>query len=182
MSAAVINPLHVCDDFVDAANDDYDGISEFDLTTVQSYIDGLITATGYTYKFYKNYSDFLQEVDAAGNSLAITNITNYRNIGYPNTQTIWVRLEDASTNDCVGSTNFQLIVDPKPNIDTNVDMEDDAYICTNEPNIYQTITAGLPNGANPADYTYTWYKDGNLLTDENNATLITNQMVFIKLK
>jgi gliding motility-associated-like protein len=175
LSAAVIAPLHVCDDYIDAANDDYDSISEFDLTTVQSYIDGLITATGYTYKFYKNYNDFLQEVDATGNSLAITNITNYRNIGYPNTQTIWVRLEDASTNDCVGSTNFQLIVDPKPAIDTNVDKEDDVYICTNEPNIYQTITAGLPNGANPADYTYKWYKDGVLLTAETNATLVTNQ-------
>jgi gliding motility-associated-like protein len=175
LSAAAIAPLHVCDDYVDAANDDYDGISTFDLTSVQTYIDGLISATGYTYKFYKNYADFLQEVDAAGNSLAITNITNYRNIGYPNTQNIWVRLEDASTNDCVGSTNFQLVVDPKPAIDTNTDGSDDVHICTNEPNVYQTLTAGLPNGANPADYTYKWYKGGVLLPAETASTLTTNQ-------
>ena len=175
LNAAVIDPLHVCDDYVDAANDDYDGISTFDFTTVQTYIDGLISTTGYTYKFYKNYADFLQEVDAAGNSLAIANITNYRNIGYPNTQNIWVRLEDARTNDCVGSTNFQLVVNPTPVIDTNIDSADDVHICTNEPNIYQTLTSGLPSTANTSDYSYKWYKNDELLPTETNSTLVTNQ-------
>lgn len=175
LSAAAIAPLHVCDDFVDPVNDDYDGISSFGFTSVQTYIDGLISSTGYTYSFYKNYADFLQEVDANGNSLAITNSTNYRNIGYPNTQTIWVRLEDTSTNDCVGNTSFQLVVDPRPAIDTNADNQDDVHICTNEPGIYQTLTAGLPAGANPADYNYRWYKNTILLPGETASTLTTNE-------
>ncbi len=176
LNNANIQPLTACDDYLDAINDDYDRISSFDFSSVVTYINGLLPAPNYTYKFYKNRADFLQENDVNGNSLAIpdSEVTNYRNIGYPETQTIWVRLEDSNTNDCVGSTSFTLIVEPKPNIDINDDHEDDVHICTNDSSIYQYLHSGLPNGANTSDYTFEWKKD-NVLLSETGPILQTNE-------
>jgi hypothetical protein len=36
----------------------------------------------------------------------ITNISNYRNIGYPNTQNIWVRVDSDVDNACYGLGPF----------------------------------------------------------------------------
>ncbi|WP_136667086.1 T9SS type B sorting domain-containing protein [Flavobacterium sp. H122] len=159
-----IPELHQCDDYIDNINNDYDGISSFDLTPVKSIIDGLLPSTNYTYNFYKNYNDFLQETDVNGNSLAITNITDYRNTGYPDLQIIWVRLEDSNTNDCVGSTSFKLVVEARPNIDTNTSGDSNTHICSDDPSVYQTLTSGLPANENPNDYTYEWSKNGTPLS------------------
>jgi len=95
--------LFVCDDYVDATNDDRDGVSVFNLTSVSTAIQGILPASGnYSIKYYRNESDALAETDASGNSLAIANISNYRNIGYPNIQDIWVRVESNADNACYG--------------------------------------------------------------------------------
>ena len=95
--------LFVCDDFIDAVNDDRDGISSFNFTSVTNAIQAqLPTSTAYTIKYYRNEADALAEFDASGTSLAITDTTNYRNIGYPNTQQIWVRVDSNLDNACYG--------------------------------------------------------------------------------
>lgn len=117
-SSVVIADFVKCDDFVDTINDDHDGIASFDFSSVTTQILNALPATSgpYTLNYYKNEADFLSETDTSGNSLAIpaTQITNYRNIGYPNQQEIWARVESASTNDCFGFRKFNLIVEALP--------------------------------------------------------------------
>ena len=95
--------FYVCDDYLDATNDDRDGISVFNFSSVSTAIQAILPVSGnYSIKYYRNEDDALAETDAAGNSLAITNISNYRNIGYPNVQDIWVRVESNVDNACYG--------------------------------------------------------------------------------
>lgn len=95
--------LFVCDDYIDAVNDDRDGIASFNFSSVTTAIQAELPAsTAYTIKYYRNEADALAEFDTSGTSLAITDSTNYRNIGYPNTQQIWVRVDSNLDNACYG--------------------------------------------------------------------------------
>jgi gliding motility-associated-like protein len=95
--------FYVCDDYLDATNDDRDGISSFNFSTVTTAIQAILPVSGnYSIKYYRNEADALLETDISGNSLEITNISNYRNIGYPNIQDIWVRVESNADNACYG--------------------------------------------------------------------------------
>ena len=112
-----IDDIVVCDDFIDTANDDYDGISSFNFAFVsQLILDELPTTGNYILSYYKTEADYLSETDANGNSLAIpaSDYSNYRNIGSPDMQTIWARVESSTTNDCFGITKFNLVVEAKP--------------------------------------------------------------------
>ena len=98
-----------CDDYIDAANDDRDGISKFDFSDVTNKINLILPPTSsYTIKYYKNEADANAETDANGNSLEISqiltdpiNISNYRNITI-NQQFIWVRIDGTADNSCYG--------------------------------------------------------------------------------
>ena len=61
--------------------------------------------------FYKTEADFLAETDTSGNSLAIADIANYRNIGFPGGQTIWVRVDSTIDNSCFGFKTFEVVVE-----------------------------------------------------------------------
>lgn len=107
--------LYKCDDFLDidgnntVNNDDRDGISMFDLSIVTTSITSVLpAATPFTIKYYKNEADFLAETNE------ITNIANYRNIGYPNMQVIWVRVDSTVDNGCYGFANVTLTVEALP--------------------------------------------------------------------
>ncbi|MEY2692468.1 MAG: hypothetical protein RIT03_858 [Bacteroidota bacterium] len=103
-----------CDDFLDlngnntANNDDHDGIAGFNFSSVTAAVSALLPATSsYTIKYYKNGIDAAVETDALGNSLEISqnaadpnSIFNYRNIGYPNQQDIWIRVKSTIDNAC----------------------------------------------------------------------------------
>jgi gliding motility-associated-like protein len=93
----------VCDDFLDsngnnnANSDDRDGIATFDFSSTEPTIRALLPTTGtYFIKYYRNRADALSQQNE------ITNLTNYRNIGYPITQNIWVRIDSNITNACYG--------------------------------------------------------------------------------
>lgn len=115
-SSFIILDLHKCDDYIDATNNEYDGIANFDLTPIYNSIQAFLPppSSNYSVKFYKNQIDFNAETDSFGNSLAINPISNYRNIGYPNQQTIFVRIDSNIDNSCYGDKNFNLIVEPTP--------------------------------------------------------------------
>lgn len=116
-----IDDIVVCDDFIDAINDDYDGISNFDFSYVSQLILDVLPTTGnYLINYYTSEADYQAETDINGNSLAIPSAqyANYRNIGSPDLQTIWARIESSTTNDCFGITKFNLVVEPKPIIHT----------------------------------------------------------------
>lgn len=119
-SSFVISDLHKCDDFIDATNNEYDGIANFDLTPIYNSIQAFLPppSSNYTINLYKNQNDFNAETDSSGNSLAINPISNYRNVGYPNQQTIYVRVDSNLDNSCYGDKTFNLIVEPTPIFNT----------------------------------------------------------------
>lgn len=110
----VIQDKYLCDDYLDAVNDDRDGISgPFDFTAIKASLLAILP-NNVTVSFYKNQDDFLAETDINGNSLAIQNIATYRNIGYPNQQTIWVRADSTVDNSCFGFKTFTVNVEALP--------------------------------------------------------------------
>ncbi|GAA3618601.1 T9SS type B sorting domain-containing protein [Flavivirga jejuensis] len=94
-----LRTFNQCDDFLDrdgfdnANNDNRDGIASFDFSSVSNEIKTIVT-TGDPH-FYRNETDALAEINE------ITDISNYRNIGYPGSQFIYVRVDSDITNDCL---------------------------------------------------------------------------------
>lgn len=153
----------VCDDFIDAQNDNRDGISTFDFSSVtQEIINILPTTTPFTIKYYNSLANALAETDANGNSLEITNPDSYRNIGSPNFQEIWVRVDSNLDNACFGLGPFiELTVEALPVTHSVPDL----IACdTNQNGIFAfsttTIELQLLNGQNPNSVTIT-YTDAN---------------------
>lgn len=113
----VVPNQYLCDDYLDAVNNDRDGISgPYNFTSITNNLFGFLPGptANYSIKYYKTEADFLAETDALGNSLEITNTTTYRNIGFPNTQTIWVRVESTLDNSCYGFKTFDVVVEALP--------------------------------------------------------------------
>ena len=99
----------ICDDLTAATNSDYDGISVFDFHSVTNDIKTtfLIGTIPYSISYYRNENDALSEINPLNQSFPSdptdpTSIYNYRNIGYPNTQQIWVRVDSTIDNACFG--------------------------------------------------------------------------------
>lgn len=93
----------VCDDFLDtngnnnANNNNRDGITTFDFSSTEAIIKGLLPPTDvYNITYYRNQADALAELNV------ISNISNYRNIGYPHSQNIWIRIDSDLDNACYG--------------------------------------------------------------------------------
>lgn len=160
-----------CDDYIDGTNNDTDGIATFDFSSTTSDILAILPApsSSYTIKYYKNETDALSEKNE------ISNTTNYRNDGYPNQQAIWIRIESISDNACYGlGPHIQLIVNPKPNINTNEDHADDEFVCLNLPNYFAQLNAGILDDSPTTNYTYIWTKDGTVLPNKTASTLNVN--------
>jgi len=160
-----------CDDEVTGLSADTDGISKFDFSSVTADIQGLLIPplTNYAIKYYRNEADALAETNE------IINTTNYRNIGYPNEQDVWVRVESILDNSCFGlGPHIKLIVNPKPNIDTNEDGHDNKLVCSNLPSFFVELNARITDGTPTTNYSYEWKKDGVILNSETNSTLNVN--------
>ena len=113
----VIPNQYLCDDYLDAINNDRDGISgPYNFTSITNNLLGFLPGptANYSIKYYKTEADFLAETDALGNSVEITNTSTYRNIGFPNSQTIWVRVESTLDNSCYGFKTFNVVVEALP--------------------------------------------------------------------
>ena len=103
LPASFQRSFSVCDDFLDidgndtANNDDNDGISAFDFSSVTPEVRALFPASQQlTITYYRNQADALAELNA------IADPSNYRNIGYPITQQIYIRVDSDLDNDCLG--------------------------------------------------------------------------------
>jgi gliding motility-associated-like protein len=87
--------FYECDDTTDG--DSTNGISSFDFSSINSEIEALFPVSQQlSITYYRNLADALAE-----NNL-ITDISNYRNIDYPNTQNIYIRIDNLANNDCLG--------------------------------------------------------------------------------
>jgi gliding motility-associated-like protein len=161
-------PFEVCDD----GPDDADGIGSFNIQSIEDEIKQFLIPpfTNYDIKCYEN------EENALAEKKEIKNISNFQNQNSPNLQFIWVRVDNKIDNSCYAlGRHIKLIVNPKPNIDTNKEGKDDQLVCLNLPNLFVELTAGLQNEASSTLFNYNWTKDGNEITNATNPILNVNQ-------
>ena len=165
----------ICDDFLDingnnnANNNDRDGIATFNFSSTEPTIRALLPTTGtYFIKYFRNRADALAQQNE------ITNLTNYRNIGYPTTQNIWVRIDSDISNTCYGLGPWvTLNVQAKPfahtvTIPRQCDDNTDGIFNFNTDNLERDLLLGQTGVA----VTY-FDSSGNPLRDSNN-NLITS--------
>jgi gliding motility-associated-like protein len=163
-----IKTFKECDDYLDATDDDKDGVTNFNFGSVSNDILNLLPSGNYSISYYKNQADALAELNV------ITDISNYRNIGYPYSQKIWVRVDSDIDNSCYGLGPFvSLKVEALPNINLNANGSEDEYVCANLPDLLVKLDAGIQDGTPENNYTYLWTKDGIILPN-TNPTLDTN--------
>ncbi|WP_396600439.1 T9SS type B sorting domain-containing protein [Algibacter sp. R77976] len=168
VSTTVIPPTFLetfnqCDDFLDingdnnSNNDDRDGISTFDFSSVSAAIINFIPV-GQTIlppRYYRNEADALAEINE------ITDPSNYRNIGYPHTQFIYVRIDSAISNDCLGLGAYILLnVEALPEantvtVDRQCDDDDDGIY----PFDTSQIESDVLGTQNPSDFTITYFDE-----------------------
>lgn len=100
--------FYECDD--DIAGTITDGISSFDFSTVTTEIETLFPiGQQLVITYYRNLADALLEKNS------IIDITDYRNVGYPNSQNIYIRVDSLLDNDCLGlGAHINLYVEPIP--------------------------------------------------------------------
>ncbi|TGV03004.1 T9SS type B sorting domain-containing protein [Flavivirga rizhaonensis] len=182
-----------CDDFLDingldtVNNDDRDGIATFDFSSVTNAIAGFIPSLQPHY--YRNETDALAEINE------ITNITNYRNIGYPGSQFIYVRVDSNITNDCLAlGAHVLLNVEALP-VANDIS---DFIVCDNDtdPNngfLFNTanLETDLLNGQSLTDVSVAYFDSlGNQLTDFDgnlipspfpNTFLSTSQTITVRV-
>lgn len=163
--------IETCDDFIDTANDEKDGIAAFDFSAVATDIKNLLPSpsSNYNIKFYANEADALAETNT------ILNPSNYRNTT-ANQQEIWVRVESNLDNACFGLGPYiTLYVNPRPNINTNANKDDNELVCSNLPSFFVTLNAGIEDNTPTTNYNYIWSKDGITIPNEKNYTLDVNE-------
>jgi len=174
-----------CDDFLDINgndnenNDDYDGISFFDFSSVTSEILAFIPAgqNPLLPRYFRNEADALAEINE------ITDISNYRNIGYPGTQQIYVRIDSDIVNDCLGlGAHITLNVEALPianlvNIDAQCDDDQDGLFPFDTSQIESTIL----NGQTLTDVSISYIDgiSGNTITSLPNPYLTGTQIMTI---
>jgi gliding motility-associated-like protein len=97
-----------CDDAISGTNTD--GITSFDFSGVTNQIKSIFpVGQQLDITYYRNLTDALAEKNS------ISDVSNYRNIGYPNTQNIYIRVDSRLNNDCLGLGNhITLTVEPIP--------------------------------------------------------------------
>jgi gliding motility-associated-like protein len=150
--------FYECDDDLDG--DTTNGISEFDFSSINSEIEAIFpVGQQLIIKYYKN------EIDALAESNPILNTSNYRNDGAPNVQDIFIRVDSALNNDCLGLGNhITLHVEKQPvaypvAIPEQCDDDGDTMYAFDTTNIESSIL----NGQKSMDVSYT-DELGNALT------------------
>ncbi len=157
-----------CDDFLDingidnANNDDRDGVATFDFSSVDATILSFIPPgqNPLPPRYFRNEADALAEINE------ITDISNYRNIGYPGSQFIYVRVDSNIANDCLGlGAHVLLNVEPLPVINpVSINRECDDDNDGQFPFDTNQIESDLLGAQNPADFTISYF-------DENGSAL-----------
>lgn len=165
----------VCDDLLDtngnnnANNDNRDGITKFDLSSTEAVILAqLPTNQTYTIKYYKNETDALAELNL------IPDISNYRNIGYPNSQDIWIRIDSDLDNACYGLGPYlTLNVETLPFANTvtiprQCDDNNDGIFTFNTTSLESSLLNGQTN------VTVTYFDQTNTPLKDANGVLISS--------
>jgi gliding motility-associated-like protein len=140
--ANFINNFFECDDGTNTT----DGIATFDFSSATDEVRAIFPANQpLTIKYYRDEADALSEENE------ITDITNYQNIGFPNQQDIYVRVDNDLNNDCIGlgvhvSLNVEVL--PVANavaIDTECDNDRDGLFSFDSSTFQSTIIGNQTN-------------------------------------
>ena len=168
-SGAINETINACDDFLDtngidnANNDDRDGIASFDFSYVSTLVESFFLPQTPDINFYRNEADALAEINP------ITDTSNYRNIGYPNTQQIYIRVDSQIDNDCQAfgpyiTLNVETLPVANPiTIDRQCDFDTTDSV-VNFPFDTSQIENDLLNGQSLTNVTVTYF-------DQNNTAL-----------
>jgi len=163
-----------CDDILSGSNTD--GIAIFDFSNATAQIEALYpTGQLLNITYYKNLADALAEQNA------ITNLSNYSNIGYPNTQNIYVRVDSQINNECLGlGHHITLNVEPipivQPMIIKHCDDDQDGSFGFDTTNLQTNLLNGLTNVV----VTYS-DQSGNPIT-MTNPFISNSQTINVKVK
>jgi len=131
--------LYICDQG--------NGYAEFNTSNIEQQLIG--NQTGLTIQYY----------DSNNNSLPSPLPALFQNTE-PFSQTINIRVEDASNPICYSETSFDLIVNELPEIN----LKDGYFICNLEPSILLSINLGFNS--------YNWFfGDGTLISNTNSAEI-----------
>ncbi|WP_026776523.1 T9SS type B sorting domain-containing protein [Polaribacter sp. Hel_I_88] len=104
--STLLNSFYQCDDGTNTT----DGIATFDFSSVTADIQNIFPVNQQLeITYYKN------ELDALAEENPITDISNYQNIGYPNQQNIYIRVDSKVDNACLGlGAHISLNVEKMP--------------------------------------------------------------------
>ena len=142
-------PLHYaksftqCDDAFLGTNTD--GIASFDFSGVTAEIQNIFPVGQLLdIRYFRNLADALAEKNA------ITDISNYRNIGYANTQKIYIRVDSQVNNDCLGlgnhiTLNVERIPIVQALIQIHCDDDQDGKFAFDTTNLQSQLLNGLSN-------------------------------------
>lgn len=132
-----------CDDAILGTNTD--GIASFNFSNVTAEIQNIFPAGQLLdIRYFRNLADALAEKNA------ITDISNYRNIGYPNTQKIYIRVDSKVNNDCLGlgnhiTLNVERIPIVQPLTFIHCDDDQDGKFAFDTTNLQSQLLNGLTN-------------------------------------
>ena len=140
--ATFLKTFYECDDGTDTT----DGITTFDFSSVTEDVKDLFPASQQLIiKYYRNEADALAEANE------ILDISNYENIGYPNQQNIYIRVDSQLDNDCLGlGHHITLNVEKVPvanlvTIDSECDNDRDGLYSFDTSTIQNTIIGTQSN-------------------------------------
>ncbi|MDN3666763.1 choice-of-anchor L domain-containing protein [Algibacter miyuki] len=139
---------------LEACDDDYDGILEFDLTQQNSAILGGQNPNDYTISYYTDFAYAESKTDAIPNTYMAFN-----------NETVFVRVENKITS-CYSITDFTIIINPKP----VVEIEDQVICLENLPLVVSANT-------NHATDSYLW--STNATTPEIEITEVGTYAVTV---
>lgn len=147
--------LEVCDSDADGSNTN--GIEYFNLSSVTTDLLSLFANnTNLSVSYYLTEADALAETNAI-------NPSGYLNTTSPNSQWLYVRIDDGTNNSCFGLKRcVKLTVKKLPKFDINAPSQ----ICLNK----AAVTASIKNAS--TTYTYQWYApDGTLISEQTTASI-----------
>ncbi|WP_394759953.1 PKD domain-containing protein, partial [Flavobacterium sp.] len=132
-----------CDDAISGTNTD--GIAAFNFASVDTEVRNLFPVNqSLTITYYLNLADALAEINA------ITNISNYRNIGYANTQNMYTRVDSDLNNDCLLlksfiTLNVERIPIVSPIVRNHCDDDQDGFYGFDTTNLQTNLLNGITN-------------------------------------
>lgn len=165
-----------CDDLASGSNTD--GIASFDFSDATTQIQALYPAgQQLIVTFYENLTDALAETNA------ITNTSNYFNVGYPNTQNIYVRVDSQVNNECLGlghhiTLKVERIPMVQPMTIKHCDDNHDGIFGFDTTN----LQTNLLNGLTDVVVSYTDQSGNPLLSPLPNPFTTTSQTITARVK